>query len=190
MNDEGTATYLAGGDSVKKMPTRIWSPKLTIDSDEITDFRFQLGTASISEKTLGDVWERLLGVVQKYAAKGPNFEGFLKDSDFLIGQLGQDGHSVELRSFDGTEEFKTLRLVTDEKMLPSRVECSNFALEFVTWDVAEAKKTIGALWPKVKDQAISEINVGEYVSVFGKLMTYLQEANNDKPAEVKPAGEK
>lgn len=189
-SDEGTATYLPGGNSIKKMPTRIWSPTLAIDSDEITDFRFQLGTASNSENTLGDVWKKLLGVVEKYAAKGPNFEELLKHSDFLIGQIGQDGHSFELRSFDGTEKSIILRLATDKEKLPSRVEWSHFALEFVTWDVAEAKKTIGALWPKVKDQVISEINVGEYVSVFGQLMTYLQEATNEKPAEGKPAGEK
>jgi hypothetical protein len=190
VSDEGTASYFPNSEVIKKAPTRLWAPKLEILSDDPADFHFKLGTAPNGERTLGEVWAMLLHIVNKYAAQGPDFEGLLKESDFLIGQMTQEGHAVELRSFDGTDEWNSIRLTTDKEMLPSRAEWSNFALEFVTWDIAEAKKTIGALWPKAKEQGTPEINFGEYVSLFGQWMSYLQETTKDKAAEMKPAGEK
>ena len=191
VNDAGTALYFPESNSIKKMTTRLWTPNFNLDlsgTNHAIGFKFN-GTWG-SDKELGTSWAKVMELVQRMGNQGADFESLITKAKYLFATIGNDGHSIEFRSFDGTTESKTLKISTDKDQLPSRIEWSKFTLEFISWDGLEAEKASSALWPKAKEETVKQIDAADYMRLLGQVVAFLQEANNEKTAEVKPAGEK
>jgi|GEM_PF-6824972 len=191
VNDAGTAIYFPESDSIKKMATRLWTPNFNLDLSGINHtVGFQFNGTWGSDKELGKSWAKVMEVAQRMGNQGADLESLITNAKYLFAKIENDGHSIEFRSFDGTAESKTLKILTDKDQLPSRIESSKFTLEFISWDGLEAEKASSALWPKAKEETVKQIDAADYMRLVGQVVGYLQEANSDKPAEMKPAGEK